>query len=236
VIGNIRKYKDAQGAAEACGAYILERLAEAVDQRGTASLAISGGSTPKLMFEAMAKTPFDWKNVHLFWVDERPVPPEHEQSNFRLANEYLITPAGIVNVHRIPAELPPDHAASQYVKDVRGHFHLNEGEVPVFDVIHLGIGADAHTASLFPGEVLIENREDIAAAVYVDKLQQWRITLLPAVLLAAREAVVLAAGADKRQPLEQVLNGTYSPLKYPSQVVMRRTNHPLFFVDTTATE
>lgn len=232
--GNIHKYNDARSAAEACGAYILKRLAEAVDQRGTASLAISGGSTPKLMFEAMAKAPFDWHDVHVFWVDERPVPPENEQSNFRLASEHLIIPAGIVNVHRIPAELPPDHAASQYVKELRGHFNLGESQVPVFDVIHLGIGSDAHTASLFPGEALIEDREDIAAAVYVDKLQQWRITLLPAVLLAARDVVVLAAGADKRQPLAHVLNGPYSPLNYPSQVVMRRTNHPLFFVDATA--
>lgn len=232
--GAVRKYNDAQSAAAACGDYILDRLANAIEHRGKASLALSGGSSPKLMFDAMAKVPFDWENVHLFWVDERPVPPDHEQSNFRLANEHLISPAGIPNVHRIPAELPPDHAARQYVKDLQDYFGLQDGEIPVFDVIHLGIGADAHTASLFPGEPLIEDREGIAAAVYVDKLQQWRITLLPAVLLAARDVVVLAAGSDKRQPLNQVWNGVYSPLDYPSQLVMKRTNHPLFFVDATA--
>ncbi len=230
----VRKYDDAQSAAAACGDYVLDRLAEAVEQRGKASLAISGGSSPKLMFDAMAKACFDWKDVDLFWVDERPVPPDHEQSNYRLANEHLISPARMSNVHRIPAELPPDHAASLYVKDLRTYFGLQSADIPVFDVIHLGIGADAHTASLFPGEPLIEDREGIAAAVYVDKLQQWRITLLPAVLLAARHVVVLAAGADKRQPLDQVLNGVYSPLDYPAQLVMRRTNHPLIFVDSTA--
>jgi 6-phosphogluconolactonase len=232
----VRKYNDVQSAAAACGDAILERLALAVEQHGKATLAISGGSSPKRMFDAMAKAGFDWKNVHLFWVDERPVPPNHEQSNYRLAYEHLISPAKVQNVHRIPAELPPDHAASQYVKDLRGYFALQDAEIPVFDVIHLGIGADAHTASLFPGEPLIEDREGIAAAVYVDKLPQWRITLLPAVLLAARDVVVLAAGADKRQPLDQVLNGVYSPLNFPAQLVMKRTNSPLFFVDSTAVD
>lgn len=219
-----------QEAAEACGAHILERLAEAVKARGTATLAISGGSSPKLMFDWMAKAAFDWTNVHLFWVDERAVPPEHEQSNYRMAKEHLIDPAGLKNVHRIHAELPPDHAASGYVRELSDHF----GDKPVFDVIHLGIGPDAHTASLFPGEPLIEDRDGLAAAVYVEKIPQWRITLLPAVLLAAREVVILATGADKREPLRQVLEGAYSPLEYPAQIVMNRTTNPVFFLDSAA--
>jgi 6-phosphogluconolactonase len=234
LIPEMRRHPDPQSAAAACGAYILERLAEALNARGTASLAISGGSTPKLMFDAMARASFDWSNVHLFWVDERPVPPDNEQSNFRLANEHLIMPAGILNVHRILAELPPDHAASRYVHELRDHFRMEDGSMPVFDVIHLGIGADAHTASLFPGEPLIEDPAGIAAAVYVHAVRQWRITLLPGVLHSARHVVVLAAGADKRTALDHILSAPYSPVEYPAQLVMRRTSPPVFYVDEAA--
>jgi 6-phosphogluconolactonase len=234
VTPELRQHADARSAAEACGAYILEQLAGAVSKNGAASLAISGGSTPKMMFDAMARATFDWTNVHVFWVDERAVPPDHEQSNYRLAHEHLLQPAGITNVHRILAELPPDHAASRYARELRDHFRPQDRPMPSFDVIHLGIGSDAHTASLFPGEPLIEDRDGLAAAVYVAKMQQWRITLLPGVLLAARHVAVLAAGADKRSALKHILHGPNSPLEYPAQVVMGRTSGPVFFVDESA--
>ena len=143
------------------------------------------------------------------------MPPNHEQSNYRLAEECLIRPAKIRNVHRIPAELTPKQAAKRYSTDIREHFQVNEGELPHFDVVHLGIGPDAHMASLFPGEPLIADRQGLAAAVYVEKIPQWRITLLPGVLLAARNMVILAAGGDKREPLEHILNGQYDPLLLP---------------------
>lgn len=227
----LRAQPDAQSAAAACGAYILDQLGHAIATRGTASLAISGGSTPKLMFDWMARAGFDWSFVHVFWVDERPVPPDHEQSNFRLANEHLVAPAKIEHAHRIPGELPPDHAASRYTRELRQHFRLAEYQMPEFDVIHLGIGADAHTASLFPGEPMIEDRDGLAAAVYVQKMDQWRMTLLPGVLLAARHVAVLTAGADKRDALQQILHGAYSPLEYPAQLVLRRTQPLVFFLD-----
>jgi 6-phosphogluconolactonase len=209
-------------------------LAEAVEARGTASLAISGGSTPTMMFDAMAAAPFDWSNVHVFWVDERPVPPEHAQSNFRLANEHLIIPTGIQNVHRILAELPPDHAASRYAHEIRDTFQMSDRSMPEFDVIHLGMGADAHTASLFPGEPMIQDRAGIAAAVYVHTVRQWRITLLPGVLLAARNVVLLAAGADKQSALNHLLQGPHAPIDYPVQLVNERTSRTVFFLDELA--
>lgn len=231
---DLRTHSDAQEAAEACGAYILQTLSDALQANGTASLAISGGSTPKLMFDSMASSPFDWSHVHVFFVDERSVPPDHEQSNFRMANEHLITPARIEHAHRILAELPPDHAASQYSDDLRAHFRLENGQLPRFDVVHLGIGPDAHTASLFPGEPLIEDRDGLAAAVYVEKIPQWRITLLPGVLLAARHVAVLAAGSDKRAALSQILRGPYTPMEHPAQLVTRRTAATIFFLDIPA--
>jgi 6-phosphogluconolactonase len=230
----LRTFPDAAAAAEACAAYILQLLQSALMGSPQASLAISGGSTPKLMFAAMAKAGFDWRNVHLFWVDERAVPPDDEQSNYRLAEEYLIRPAKIRNVHRIPGELAPKQAASRYSDDIRDHFQVSNGELPHFDVIHLGIGPDAHTASLFPGEPLIDDRQGLAAAVYVKKIPQWRITMLPGVLLAARNMVILAAGADKKEALASILDGAYDPLRYPAQIIARQARRPIFFLDAAA--
>jgi 6-phosphogluconolactonase len=233
---DLRMFVDPAAAAEACAAHILQLLQSALMGSQQASLAISGGSTPKLMFAAMAKAGFDWKNVHLFWVDERAVPPDHEQSNYRLADEWLIRPAKIRHVHRIPAELTPGQAAKRYSTDIREHFQVNEGELPHLDVVHLGIGPDAHTASLFPGEPLINDRQGLAAAVYVEKIPQWRITLLPGVLLAARNMVILAAGGDKKEALESILHGPYDPIRYPAQIVARQARRPIFFLDQAATD
>lgn len=231
---DLRVSPDARAAAEACAAHILQLLENALSANGHASLAISGGSTPKLMFAALARTGFDWKHVHVFWVDERAVPPDHEQSNYLLADEHLLRPARIRHVHRIPGELKPEQAARRYSADIREHFQLADGELPHFDVIHLGVGPDAHTASLFPGEPLITDRQGIAAAVYVEKIPQWRITLLPGVLLAARNLAILAAGADKKEALNHILNGPFSPGEYPAQIVIRRDRPPIFFVDQQA--
>lgn len=231
---DVRIFPDASAAAEACAGHALNLLHSAVAVNGHASLAISGGSTPKLMFDCMARSPFDWRNVHVFLVDERAVPPDHEQSNYRMADEHLLRPAKIRNVHRIPAELKPEVAAKRYERDIREHFQIGDGDLPHFDVVHLGLGPDAHTASLFPGEPLIEDRQGIAAAVYVAKIPQWRITLLPGVLLAARNMVILAAGADKRNALEQILTGPDAPLEYPAQIVTRQARRPVLFLDDAA--
>src|SRR5262249_44450497 len=153
-----------------------------------ASLALSGGSTPKLMFEELVASKFRWDNVHLFWVDERCVPPADPLSNYGHAEHDLIVPAHIParQVHRIYGELQPAHAAERYADDVRDFFGLETGELPHFDIIPLGMGSEAHTASLFPGEKLIDDRESLASEVYVDKVKQWRVTLLPGVLINAK--------------------------------------------------
>ena len=182
------------------GSDILDLLANAIATRQRATLAISGGSSPKPMFELFAKSGFPWEQVHIFWVDERCVPPTDPQSNFRMANETWLAPAKVPagNIHRVPTELEPHEAARQYAQDLRGFLPGSAA----FDVIHRGMGPDAHTASLFPGEPLIADHEGIAAAVWVEKMHQWRVTLLPGVLEAACHTVVLATGADKAPALE----------------------------------
>jgi 6-phosphogluconolactonase len=219
---NVRRHENPKSAAVAAAEEILSVLREAQARHGQATLAISGGSSPKPMFARMAAAPgFDWSAVHLFWVDERPVPPDHEQSNYRLADEFLLRPAGIPasRVHRIQAERPATEAAALYRDEMIRFFGLKKRELPRFDCIHLGIGSDGHTASLFPGEPLIEDLGEIAAAVHVRKLNQNRITLLPGVLLKAARLVVLATGEDKAVALRQVLEGDSDPMTYPAQLI-----------------
>ena len=229
-------YPDATVAASACGGYILDKLGEAIRGGGKASLAISGGTSPALMFREMARQSFEWDRVHLFWVDERAVPPTDSQSNYRMADENFITPAGFPrsNVHRVQAELGPQEAAERYVADIRQFFGTRESELPRFDVIHRGVGPDAHTASLFPGEPLIDDRAGIAAAVWVEKMGQRRITLLPGVLLAARHSVVLAAGPDKAAAIQQVFGESYEPKEYPSQLGLKGDGNIVWFMDEPA--
>jgi 6-phosphogluconolactonase len=223
-------------AAEACARRILEILEAAMAGENQAAFAISGGSSPRVMFQIFAKIPFAWNRLQLFWVDERGVPPTDPQSNFKLADDTWLTPANFppANIHRIPAELAPYVAADLYREDIRQAFMLTGHEMPKFDVIHRGMGPDCHTASLFPGEPLIDDREGLAAAVWVEKFKQWRITLLPGVLLAARHTVMLVTGADKAEALKAALHGPHDPKRYPAQLAARDGCDVAWFVDEPA--
>jgi 6-phosphogluconolactonase len=227
-----------QAAATACAAWLLQELRTLLAGQSVVRIAISGGSSPKLMFGTLAKTPFDWSRVHVFWVDERCVPPDDPQSNYKLAKETWLDPSGVPaeNVHRIAGELPPAEAASLYVQEIQKCFKFPDGELPAFDIIHRGMGPDAHTASLFPGEPLIGDRTHVAAAVYVEKLHMHRVTLLPGVLLAAKKTVILAAGEDKAEPLLQVLRGPDDPFRFPCQIGTRGALNALWFIDRAAAD
>lgn len=229
-------YPGEQKAAEAAAQSVLNLLEERLSGESYATVAVSGGKSPKLMFEAMAHAKFDWSRVHIFWVDERAVPPSDPQSNYLLAEQTLLNPAHIPakNVHRVQAELTPDEAAQRYTTEIREFFSLEPGELPHFDVVHRGVGPDAHTASLFPGEPLIEDRENIAAAVYVEKLTQFRITLLPGVLLAARHTVMLVSGADKAEAVRAIFQEPYQPVKYPAQITAHHGRSVSWFLDQPA--
>jgi 6-phosphogluconolactonase len=169
-------------------------------------------------------------------VDERCVPPTDVASNYKLADDFLIHPAHIPgrNVHRILGELTPATAAKRYAGEVRDFFGLEEGEMPRFDVVHRGMGPDAHTASLFPGEPLIDDREGIAAAVYVEKFHQWRVTLLPGALLAAKHTVFVVAGDDKAEAVRAVFQEEYDPKKYPAQIASHHGRGVTWFLDEAA--
>jgi 6-phosphogluconolactonase len=230
------KYPDPRAAAEACARHTLGLLTEMLSGQECATVAVSGGVTPALYFDALAATRFKWDRVHLFFVDERAVPPDHSDSNYRLAEEHLIKKTRMIarQVHRIHGEMEPHEASDAYVEDIREFFNLKPGEIPHFDIIHRGMGPDAHTASLFPGDPHIEDREGIAAAVYVEKKQQWRITLLPAVLMAAKHTIFLVTGEDKAPAVKAVVDEPYDPMKYPAQMSTHHGRGVAWFLDAPA--
>jgi 6-phosphogluconolactonase len=229
---------DPAAAAEACCHTIIHLLEEALAGQDFASLAISGGTTPKLLFQRLAATKFRWDKVFLFFVDERCVPPTDDASNYKLAEENLIRPAHIPgrNVHRIFGELTPEAAAKRYVDEIRDFFALEDGAMPRFDVVHRGMGPDAHSASLFPGEPLIDDREGIASAVWVEKFHMWRVTLLPGALLAAKHNVFLVCGEDKVEAVRAVFNEEYDPKKYPAQIASHGGRGVSWFLDEAAAQ
>jgi 6-phosphogluconolactonase len=231
-----RSYPDPPATAAAAARQILTLLDDALSGQDYATFAVSGGSTPKLLFEELVKASYRWERVHVFWVDERAVPPTDPESNYKLAEEFLIGPAHIPrrNVHRIAGELTPERAAEHYVADIREFFGIDEGALPRFDIVQQGVGPDGHTASLFPGDPLIEDREGIAAAVFAPKPPPWRVTLLPGVLLNARHTVFLVCGEDKAPAVHAVFNDNYDPMRLPAQVVAHHGRSVSWFLDDAA--
>jgi len=230
-------HPDPRAAADACARHISALLEQALAQQEHATVAVSGGSTPKLLFQSLVSSGFRWQRIHLFFVDERCVPPTDLESNYRLANENLITPAHIpaAQVHRIHGEIKPETAARQYTDDIRNFFGLEEGEQPHFDVVHCGMGPDAHTASLFPGEAAIDDREHIAGAAFASKLpSKFRVTLLPGPLLAAKNTVFLVTGADKAAAAGNVFHAEFDPKHYPAQLISRQGRRVTWFLDQAA--
>jgi 6-phosphogluconolactonase len=215
-------YEDARETAGQCSARILELLRATLSAGPRATLAISGGTTPGLMFAELAKARFDW--------------PSDPQSNYKLAKDSFLDPARFParNVHRIQAELAPELAARLYAEEISQFFSLASGQLPPFDILHRGMGPDAHTASLFPGEPAIDDLKNLTAAVYVEKFHQWRITLLPGVLQAAKQTIMLVAGADKAEPLRSVLHSAYDPKKYPAQIATQDGYNVMWFLDRAA--
>jgi 6-phosphogluconolactonase len=227
---------DAAATAEACAHHVITVLEEVLSGQEFATFAVSGGSSPRLLFQRLAVSRFQWERVHLFWVDERCVPPTDPASNYKLAYDYLIQPAHIPQrqLHRIVGEMAPEAGARRYADEIREFFGLEEGEFPHFDLVHRGMGPDAHTASLFPGDPLIDDREHITAAVFAQKFNQWRVTLLPGPLLAAKHTVFLVEGEDKAESVRAVFKEAYDPKKYPAQISSHNGRSVTWFLDAKA--
>lgn len=219
---------DPAALARRAAQYFLEMTREAVEARGRARIAISGGSTPKATFALLAdpnqpwRAHMPWENIDLYWVDERCVPPDNADSNYRMTREALLdeVPLRADQIHRIEGELDPEVAASRYESELRNSFRLEGAESPRFDLIALGMGPDGHTASLFPHTEAINEMGRLAVANHVPQQKQsWRITLTWPVINHASSVFFLIAGADKAAVLNEVLTGPREPERLPSQLI-----------------
>ncbi len=215
---------------------------------GRFAVALSGGSTPRELYAFLATPEFssqiDWARVHFFWGDERAVPPDHPDSNYRMAYETLLSRVQLPaqNVHRILAEQPPTDAAREYEETLRTFFapspakrgRAGVGVLPRFDLILLGLGANGHTASLFPHTQVLHETARWVAVSYIDEVKMWRITMTAPVINAAANVLWLVAGADKAATVRAVLRGEYRPDDLPAQLIQPISGRAVWLLDRQA--
>jgi 6-phosphogluconolactonase len=222
--------------------YFVDGIRSAAAARGKARIAISGGNTPKPTFELLAdpsqpyREQIPWNRLELYWVDERCVPPDHPDSNFRMTREAMLDQAPLekTQIFRIQGELDPEESAAKYEFDIRQSFRLEGAELPVFDVVALGMGPDGHTASLFPHTEGLHEMMRIAIANHVLQKETWRVTLTSPVINRARDVFFLIEGADKVDALKAVFLGPYDPETYPSQLVRPADHRITLLLDPSA--
>ncbi len=232
----IRILKTAAELFEAAAAEFAVQAFQAVQARGRFTVALSGGSTPKALYSLLASKPdIPWDKIYFFWGDERHVPPDHPESNYRMTSEALLSkvPVRRENIFRIHAEEKDAPAAAlQYEQALQDFSHLSPGQFPRFDLVLLGIGTDGHTASLFPGTAALNETKRLVVANWVPKFSAHRLTFTFPVLNAAAYVIFLASGPDKAAILHQVLENSSADL--PSQRVHPSHGKLLWLIDGPA--
>lgn len=225
----------------AAAAEEVVRLAnQAVTERGRFTIALSGGSTPKSLYNLLAtnaRTTLPWDRMHFFWSDERHVPPSDPESNYHMADEAMLSkvPVPPGNVYRVPAENPDAAAAAAaYEATMRKVFQLQPGQFPEFDLILLGLGPDGHTASLFPGTAGLREKSRLVIANWVEKLKTHRLTFTLPVINAARYVTFLVSGTDKATVLHAVLEENVPGEQYPAKLVQPTDGKLIWFLDVAA--
>ena len=218
----LRVFESAGRLFQAAAAELISFAAEAIETRGKFCVALSGGSTPRGLYSVLAsqfRESIPWRKIYFFFGDERQVPPDHPDSNYRMACESMLSkvPVPAENVFRIRAEQDADTAALDYEQTLRRFFNLQANEFPRFDLVLLGIGTDGHTASLFPGSAALNETHRLAVANWGEKLKTYRITLTFPVLNHAAFVMFLVSGSDKADILREVFENRNANL--PSQRV-----------------
>jgi 6-phosphogluconolactonase len=217
--------RDAAAMSVTAAERITSLVERAIAERGTAALSLAGGRTPEPLYRLLADSAqrwrgrIDWPRVQLFWTDERSVAPDHPESNFGLAHRALIqhVPVPDTHVHRMHGELPAVDAGRLYDATLRALRDQTAGAL--FDVVLLGIGTDAHIASIFPESRLLDKTDQLAAGVWVPKLNQWRITLTPPALLDSNHILVMATGSEKADAIATAIDGPEEVMRYPAQLL-----------------
>ena len=219
---NIEILKSGDDLARTAAGLFVAKSREAILKKGRFTVALSGGSTPKRLYELLADPtePFReqiaWEKIHFFWSDERHVPPDHPESNFRMTNEALLSrvPVAEDNVHRVAGENPSaSDAAAQYEETLKA---VTSEALPQLDLILLGLGTDGHTASIFPGSEVLQETKRLVAAPWVEKFGSYRITMTLPLLNNGGSVVFLVSGDEKAEIVKEVLEG---PERYPAQAV-----------------
>ena len=239
----IRLAATPQAVAAAAASEVLAVLEGAIAWRGEAHLALSGGRTPAALHQVLASLPFEgWPHVHVWFGDERVVPSDHADSNYRMARETLLAavPVADAHLHRWETDVNPTAAAMRYDTALRDLATRQGRAAPAFDLLLLGMGVDAHTASLFPGSPLLTDHQAtatataFAAAVDVPTLQTSRLTVTPVTIRAARTVFVLVVGADKHPALRRVLGNPPDPSEAPAALLHDVPGDLAWYVDRAA--
>ena len=202
--------------------------------------ALAGGSTPRQLYELLASPAYrdriDWQRVCIYFGDERCVPPEHTDSNYRMAREALLDHVPVLSqqVQRMEGEHPePAQAARHYAEQLHAQLPKDEQGLPRFDLVLLGMGPDGHTASLFPNTDILDNISDLVAAVYVEKLRSWRLSLTYVTINRARHVLILVTGSNKASLIRDILGEQAVAARYPIQGV-QPNGELLWYLDAAA--
>ncbi len=232
-------YSDSEKLIHAAAQSIVRVANEAIASRGRFTFALSGGSTPRKLYGLLASDPYrdqiNWSLVEIFWSDERCVPADDAESNYHLAQEVMLSKLALPahQIHRMPADEADRDAASQaYGLEMQRVFATNG--VPDFDLLQLGMGPEGHTASLFPHQASLMERERLVMPVTVPKPPPLRLTFTPRLLNAAHHVLFLVTGADKADAIQAVLEHPYQPEEYPAQIVRPTQGEVTWMLDTAA--
>ncbi len=238
----IRIVEDRQALSRVAAEEWIARAKISVEEKGLFTISLSGGSMPRGLYSLLAtdpslRTQLPWDKIHFFWGDERHVPPDHPDSNYGMAREALLSkvPVPPENVHPIPGEVRDvRQAAAAYEERLRDFFQLKAGEFPRFDFVLLGMGADGHTASLFPGTEALRERRHLVVASWVEKLRAFRITLTIPVFNHAAFLLFLVSGEEKAEILEAVFEDGEQRELLPSQLIRPAHGRLVWLADKAA--
>ena len=227
-------FDDKETMSEQLASWIAHLVQDTLKNQDYFTLVLSGGGTPKLLFEKLAsgeyKNKIDWKRIHIFWGDERAVPFDDDRNNAKMAYDILINhidvPSGQVHIMR--TDIEPKLAAEEYETILHQYFDKTSNS---FDLVLLGMGDDGHTLSLFPGSPIIEEHEHWVNSVFNEQQKMYRITLMPVVVNKASNIVFMVDGAKKANILQRVIEGPYIPLKLPAQIVKPSNGELSWFLD-----
>jgi len=238
---DIHVFPDTPSLTSAAAEHVIQQASLAIKTRGRFTIALGGGSTPKSLYALLAspeyRTRIDWGKIEFFWGDERHVPPDHVESNYRMAHEAMLSPLSISEnqIHRIHGEFPQAQAAAdQYEDQLRDRLGSSGSPIPCIDLVLLGMGPDGHTASLFPGTDAVHESTRLVAAPWVEKFKTFRITVTPPFINQALQVTFLITGVGKAEVLREVMEGPFQPEMLPSQAIRPISGQLAWFLDQEA--